>query len=105
MLAGGDDAADRNAAEADAVVAALAADQAGARRLATHIVIGERDFERRVDRLGTGIAEEHPVEIARRQRRHAAREFERLRMSELKRRRIIELFGLALDRGEGRVDR
>ena len=32
-----DDAADRNAAEADAVIAALAADQTGARAVAAHV--------------------------------------------------------------------
>jgi hypothetical protein len=33
--------------------------------LATHIVIGERDLERRVAGLGAGIAIEHVIEIAR----------------------------------------
>ena len=46
-----DDAADGNAAEADAVIAALTADQARARALAAHIVVGERDLERGIDRL------------------------------------------------------
>ena len=73
-----DDAADRNAAEADTMIAALAADQAGARAFAAHMVIGERDLERGVDRFRARIAEEHTVEIARRQRGDAAGEFERL---------------------------
>ena len=51
LLAVGDDAADRDAAEADAVVAALAADEARARALALGLVVGERDLERRVDGL------------------------------------------------------
>ena len=51
IFAVGDNTADRDAAEADAVVAALASDQAGARAFATHMVIGERDLERGVDRL------------------------------------------------------
>jgi hypothetical protein len=46
-----DNAADGNAAEADAVIAALPADQARARALATHVVVGERDLERGIDRL------------------------------------------------------
>ena len=70
-LAVGDDAADRDAAEADAVIAALAADQARARALPRARVIGERDLQRGVDRFRAGIAEEHVVEIARRQRRDA----------------------------------
>ena len=69
-----DDAADRNAAEADAVIAALAPDQAGARAFAAHVVIGERDLERGVDRLRAGVAEEHVIEIARaRARRRGSR--------------------------------
>ena len=67
-----DDAADRDAAEADAVIAALAADQPHARGLPAHVVIGERDLERGVDRLRAGIAEEHMVEVAGRQRGDAA---------------------------------
>ena len=74
----GDDAADRDAAEADAVIAALAADQARARAFAADVVIGERDLERGVDRLRAGIAEEHVVEVGRRERRDAARQLERL---------------------------
>jgi hypothetical protein len=43
-----DDAADRSAAEADAVIAALAADQTGACALALDLMIGQRDLERGV---------------------------------------------------------
>src|SRR3954463_14994400 len=62
-LAIGHDAADRNAAEADAVIAALAADHAHARGFAPHVVVGERDFERRINRFRAGIAEENMIEI------------------------------------------
>ncbi len=65
-LAVGDDAADRDAAEIDAVIAALAADQPEARALALHAVIGERDLQRGVDRFRAGIGEEHMVEPDRR---------------------------------------
>ena len=65
-LAVADDAADRDAAEADAVIAALAADQPRARAFAARAVIGERDLERRVDRFGAGIGEEDVVEALRR---------------------------------------
>ena len=51
LFAVGDHAADRDAAEIDAVIAALAADQAGAAALALHALIGERDLQRRLDRL------------------------------------------------------
>ena len=94
MFAVGDNAADRNAAKTDAVIAALAADQPGARGLPAHIMIGERDLERGVDRFRAGIAEEHAVEIGWRQRRDPACQLERFGVGELERRRIIELLGL-----------
>ena len=86
-----DHAADRDAAEADAVIAALAADQALARALSAHVVVGERDLERRVDGFGARIAEEHVIEIARRELGDARGELERQRMGELEGRREIEL--------------
>src|SRR3954452_6602635 len=98
-----DDAADRNAAEADAVIAALATDQPGARALAAHVMIGEGDLERGVDRLRAGVAEEHVVEIARREGSDAARQFESFRMRELEGRRVIQFGRLLLDRGDDRV--
>src|SRR5438477_2117490 len=91
MLAVVDDAADRDAAETDAVIAALAADQPGARAAALHVVKCERDLERGVDRLGARIAEEHPVEAARRERGEPVGELERLGMGELEGRRVVEL--------------
>ena len=60
-----DHAADRNAAEADAVIAALAADQALARAAPAHVVIGEGDLQRRVGRLRAGVGEEDMVEVGR----------------------------------------
>src|SRR5499433_2906787 len=93
-----DHAADRNAAEADAVVAALAPDQARARAFAAHVVIGERDLERGVHRLRARIAEEHVVEVAGRERGNPARKLERLGMGELKGRRVVERGRFRLDR-------
>src|SRR5947209_13235148 len=85
-----DDAANRDAAETNPVIAALAADQAGAGALAADVMIGKRDLERGVDRLRAGIAEEHVIEIAGRQRRDTARQLESIRMGELERRRVVE---------------
>ena len=51
-LAVGDHAAHRDAAEVHAVIAALAADQAGAAGLAIGAVIGQRDLQRRVGGFG-----------------------------------------------------
>ena len=98
-----DDAADRDAAEADAVIAALAPDQARARAFAAHVVIGERDLERGVDRLRAGIGEEHMVERAGRHRRHPARQLEGLGVGELEGRRVVELGRLRLDGLDDRV--
>src|SRR3979409_2327818 len=74
-----DDAADRRAAETDTVIAALAADQAAAGALALDLMIGERDLERGIGGLRSGIAEENVIEPGRRQLGDAACEFERLR--------------------------
>jgi hypothetical protein len=98
-----DNAADRNAAEADAVITALAANEPRAPALAAHIVIGERDLERGVDRFRAGIAEEHAIEVARRQRRHPARQFEGFGMCKMKCGRVIEFGRLARNRRDDRV--
>ncbi len=93
-----DDAADRHAAETDPMIAALAADQAGARRLAGGTVIGQRDLQRGIDRLRTGIGEEDAVEPLGRDRRQLLGEIERDRMAHLERRRIIQRHQLPLHR-------
>ena len=97
-LAVGDDAADRDAAEIDAVIAALAADQAGARALALGAVVGERDLQRGVDRFRTGIGEEHMVQARRRDVDQPVGELEDDRMAHLEGRRVVELGRLLLDR-------
>ena len=94
----GDHAADRGAAEADAVIAALAADQAGAARLAVGAMIGERDLQRGIDRLGAGVGEEDAVEALRRDLGEALGEIEGERMAHLERRREIQRHQLPLDR-------
>ena len=98
-----DHAADGNAAEADAVIAALAADQPLARGLAANIVISERDFKRGVCRFRSGIAEEDLVEIARREVGDARGRFERRGMRVLEGGREIEFGCLCLDRRDDRL--
>src|SRR6516225_3323837 len=78
---GVDDAADRDAAEADAVIAALAPDQPGPLSFAASPMIGERDIERRVDRLRARTREEDAVEPLRRHGRKPCGEFEGERMA------------------------
>src|ERR1019366_3181298 len=103
QLAVPDDAADRDAAEADAVITALAANQPHARGVAAHIVKRQCDLERAVDRLRAGIAEEHMIEVAGGERGDAARQLERLGVRKLERRRVVELGRLALDRRHDRL--
>src|SRR5471032_101092 len=92
-------AAHGNAAEADTVIAALSADEAGARALAVGAVIGERDLERAVDSLGTGVAVKGMIEVARQQRSMTRGQFERLGMAHLERGRVVHLVELLQDRG------
>jgi hypothetical protein len=96
-LAVGDHPADRDAAEADAVIAALAADEAGARGLALHAVVSERDLQRGVDRLGARVDEEHVIEPVRRHRGDAVGEPERARVTHLERRAVVDGLELALE--------
>jgi hypothetical protein len=91
-------AADRDAAEADAVVAALAADQPLARAVSAHVVIGEGDLQRGVARLRAGVGEEHVIEIGGRQRGDPRGELEHQRMAKVEGRAEIELARLTLDR-------
>ena len=93
-----DHAAHGDAAEADAVIAALTADEARARALAVGAVIGERDLERAVDGLRARVAVESVVEVARQQGGMARRQLERLGMAHLEGRRVVHLVELLGDR-------
>ncbi len=97
-LAVGDDAADRDAAEIDAVIAAFAADQAEAGAVALHPMVGQRHLERRLHRLRSGIGVEDVVHAFRRDIDEAVRKLEGLRVAELEGRGIIELACLLADR-------
>ena len=92
-------AADRHAAEADAVIAALAADQARPRPLSDGALVGERDLQRGVDRLGARIGEEDAVEPLRRDLGEPLGEIERQRMAHVERGREVEVRQAALDGG------
>src|SRR5262245_46281703 len=103
LLAIVDDAANGNATETHAVIPALPTDQTHARGIAAYVVIGERNLERCVDSLRTGIAEKYIIEIRRGERGNPAREFECLGMAELKRRRVVQRGRLALDGFDDRL--
>ena len=92
-------AADRHAAETDAVIAALAADQARPRPLSDGALIGERDLQRGVDRFRAGIGEEDAVETFGRDLGEPLGEIERQRMAHVERGREVEVHQLPLDGG------
>ena len=92
-----DHSADGNAAEAHAVVAALAADQPRARSLAPHAVPRERDLERGVDRFGSGIREEDVIDSRRQPPHDLVRQLEGCRVAHLERWRVIHRGDLAAD--------
>ena len=92
-------AADRHTAEADAVIAALAADQARPRSLSDGALIGERDLQRGIDGLRTRIGEEDAVEPLRRDLGEPLGEIERQRMAHVERGREVEVRQLPFDGG------
>ncbi len=85
-----DEAADADSAKAGAVIAALAPDQSGPRPLPLCALDRERDFQRRINRFGTAVGKEYPVEPVGHQCRQPPRQFKRQRMAQLKGRRKIE---------------
>ena len=97
-LAVGHDAADRDATEVDAVVTALAADQAGACTFASHAVVGNGHLQRGFHRFGTRVRIEHAVDACRRQLDQALRQLEGLRVAHLEWRREVHFAGLFADR-------
>src|SRR4029079_13652329 len=101
-LAVGNHAADADAAEIHAVIAALAADEPGPGAIALHAMIGKRDLERGIGGFRSGVAEERVIEIAGRQSGEPGGELEHLGMAELESRREIKFGRLLLDRLDDR---
>src|SRR5260370_4624277 len=87
------DAGDRRPGEADAMIAALTADQAGARSLALDLVKGQRDLERGIGGFRPGIAEKYVIQSGGRELGDAACELKGLGNTELERRGIKQGFG------------
>ena len=86
-----DETGQRDAAEVDAVVGALARDEDVAAALAARLVVGERDLHRGFHRLGARVREEDPVQVAGRELGDARGELELLRMAAQERRHEVEL--------------
>ena len=84
------DAADGHAAEIDAVIGALAADEAVLVRLAARLLVGERDLERGLDALRSGVGEEDAVEAVGREAGEAVGEFEGERMAHVEVAGVVE---------------
>src|SRR4029079_18646762 len=93
-----DDAANGNSTKTDTVIAAHTTDQTHARGIAAHVVIGERDLERCVDSLRSGVAEKYVIEVSRGERGNPARELECLGVAELECRRVVQRSRLTLNR-------
>src|SRR3546814_8380256 len=85
-------------AEPGAMIAALAPDQPPPRPLPLRALNSERDFQRRINRFGTTVRKEYPVEPVGHQGGEALRQLERQRMTELKGRREVERRGGLRDR-------
>jgi len=97
MLAAAGNAADGDAAEADPVIGALAADQAVTQGVAAHAVVGQGDLECGIDAFRTVIDEEYAVHAFRRDIDQRAGRFEDFRVAHLEAGRIIHFSGLAGD--------
>ena len=95
-LAVRDDATDGDAAEVNAVVALLAADEPGLRALTLRAPVRARHLERRVRGFRARANEEHVIESGRRELLDLVRERERARMTELERGRVVERCDLLL---------
>jgi hypothetical protein len=97
-----DEARQRHAAEADAVIGALARHEHRARSLPARAMIGHRDLHRGIDGFRTGVAEEHLVDALGRQPRHALGGLEGFGVRALEARHEIQFDELLVD-GLGNV--
>ena len=91
-------AAHAHAAEIHAVIAAFATDETGAARITAGAVVGDRDLQCGVGRLGAGVGEENPVQARRRDGSQAAGGLEGQRVAHLERGREIQARDLFLHR-------
>ena len=94
-----DDAANRHAAEIDAVIAFLAADQARPVAFAASAVITDRDLESRVYRLRSRVREKAVVQSLGSERRDACCQLKGLVVRDLETHAEIEFRDLLLHRG------
>ena len=96
-LAVGRNAAHAHAAEVDAVVAALAADEDVAVAFAARPVVGQRHLQGRVGRFRAGVAEQHLVQVAGRHGRDHLGGTEGLVVADAEGGRVVQRVQLGLD--------
>ena len=97
------DAADRDATEAHAVVAAQPAHEARALRFAARLMVGQRDLQRAVHGLGPRVREEHMVDARGQDPLQLVRELEARRVPHLEARRKVERRSRFGDRVDDRL--
>ena len=93
----GNNTADGYAAEIDAMIAALAADQAEPRAIAFCAMIGQRDLQRGFNRFRAGIGVEHMIDIIGHVADKPFCQLKCFRVAHLKCGRIIQLSRLLLN--------
>ncbi len=91
-------AADRHAAETDAMIGQLAANQPRARALTDGALIGQGDLQRGIRRFRSGVGEEHPVQAIGADGGELLRQLEGQRMAHLEGRSKIHLGDLLAHR-------
>jgi hypothetical protein len=91
-------AADRDATESNAVIAALAADQHVAMAFAARTMVRKRYLQCGVHRLGSGVCEEYVVKIAGRELCNQIGCAKLPGMAHLKQWRVVQSVELAFDR-------
>ena len=92
-----DHAAHGDAAETDAVITTFTADEASPRAFAAHPVIGERDFQGRIDRFRARVREKNVVDPRRQDFHERVGQFECCRVPHLEWRRVFHLRNLRAD--------
>ena len=98
LLAIGPNAAHRHAAETHTMIAAFAPNQPHPRAFAARLMIGQRDFQRRISGFAAGIGEENPVQPIGCHIRNPRSGFKGDGMAKLEGGREIHDRGLLLDR-------
>src|SRR5699024_1933032 len=96
-LAVGGNAAYRDATKTDAMIAALATDEAGAMGLSVGTMVGQRDLECGIGRLRARVGKEDAIHAFGHEAGNGGCGAERVFVSELEAGRIVQFGGLLAD--------